>query len=411
MADKSIAVILVGGPTTGTNFRPISLHVPTPLFPVAGKPMIFHPISACKKIPDLSHVFVIGFYEEKEFSFYVSAISNELSLPVRYLKEDKSHGSAGGLYHFRDLLLEDSPKHVFVLHCDVCSTFPLLEMLEAHKANGGMGTLMVKKVAPDLASEYGELVADAQTNELLHYAEKPETFVSDKINCGVYVFSPELFDVLKEALGSRSETAALSRLDSFGALQFPTKPLPENFLRLDEDVFSAYAGKKKLFVYETMDFWEPIKSPAFSIKCAALYLEYYKLAQPTLLYSGGEGKPSVVGNVFVHPSAKIHSSAKIGPNVSVLSNARVGPGVRLHNCTIMEEVEIKENAIVSYAIVDSKSSVGRWSRVQGTGDFNAKLGVTVLGGDVTVEDEVVVVNCIVLPHKSLGTSKRDEIIL
>ncbi len=27
----------------------------------------------------------------------------------RYLREDKPHGSAGGLYKFRDLLMEDDP--------------------------------------------------------------------------------------------------------------------------------------------------------------------------------------------------------------------------------------------------------------------------------------------------------------
>lgn len=33
----------------------------------------------------------------------------------RYLKEDKPHGSAGGLYNFRDLLMEDSPVRIFTL--------------------------------------------------------------------------------------------------------------------------------------------------------------------------------------------------------------------------------------------------------------------------------------------------------
>jgi hypothetical protein len=36
------------------------------------------------------------------------------------------------------------------------------------------------QVSAEIASEYGELVADAETGELLHYAEKPETFVSIK---------------------------------------------------------------------------------------------------------------------------------------------------------------------------------------------------------------------------------------
>lgn len=65
---------------------------------------------------------------------------------------------------------------------------------EAQRARGGLGTILVKKVSKEKAAEFGELVADPQTKELLHYTEKPETFVSDLINCGVYVFSSSLFD-------------------------------------------------------------------------------------------------------------------------------------------------------------------------------------------------------------------------
>lgn len=33
----------------------------------------------------------------------------------RYLKEDKPHGSAGALYNFRDLIMEDNPVFIFFL--------------------------------------------------------------------------------------------------------------------------------------------------------------------------------------------------------------------------------------------------------------------------------------------------------
>lgn len=36
----------------------------------------------------------------------------------------------------------------------------------------------ILQVSKEVASEFGELVADTKTGELLHYAEKPETFVS-----------------------------------------------------------------------------------------------------------------------------------------------------------------------------------------------------------------------------------------
>lgn len=44
-----------------------------------------------------------------------------------------------------------------------------------------MGLLCARaslQVESDIASEFGELVSDPETSEILHYAEKPETFVS-----------------------------------------------------------------------------------------------------------------------------------------------------------------------------------------------------------------------------------------
>eukprot|EP01018_Ginkgo_biloba_P035577 Gb_12675 [translate_table: standard] len=159
--ENAVAVIMVGGPTKGTRFRPLSLNLAKPLFPLAGEPMVQHPIMACKKIPNLARIYLIGFYDEREFALYVSSISNELKIPVRYfldmplaekckitvaswkshvnrvctgfpcwihllwqyakcarkmiqwdlryLREDKPHGSAGGLYNFKELLMEDDP--------------------------------------------------------------------------------------------------------------------------------------------------------------------------------------------------------------------------------------------------------------------------------------------------------------
>ncbi|KAE8663330.1 pentatricopeptide repeat-containing protein [Hibiscus syriacus] len=407
--EKVVAVIMVGGPTKGTRFRPLSLNVAKPLFPLAGQPMVHHPISACKRIPNLAQIYLVGFYEEREFALYVSSISTELQVPVRYSREDKPHGSAGGLYNFRDLIMEDNPSHIFLLNCDVCCSFPLPEMLEAHKRYGGMGTILVIKVSAESASQFGELVADPVTNELLHYTEKPETFVSDRINCGVYVFTPDIFDAIQGVSSQRKDRANLRRLSSFEALQSATRNPPSDFVRLDQDILTPFAGKKQLYTYETMDFWEQIKTPGMSLKCSALYLAQFRFTSPNLLASGdGTKSATIIGDVYIHPSAKVHPSAKIGPNVSISANARIGAGVRLISCIILDGVEILENAVVYHAIVGWKSSIGKWSRAEG--DYNAKLGITILG-EAVAEDEVVVTSSIVLPNKTLTVSVQDEILL
>nr|AHY34919.1 mannose-1-phosphate guanylyltransferase [Dendrobium officinale] len=410
--ERVVAVIMVGGPTKGTRFRPLSLNVPKPLFPLAGQPMVHHPISACSRIPNLAQIYLIGFYEEREFALYVSAISNELRVPVRYLREDRPHGSAGGLYTFRDYILEENPSHIFLLNCDVCCSFPLPQMLDAHKNYGGMGTILVIKVSAESANQFGELVADPVTNELLHYTEKPETFVSDLINCGVYIFTPDIFKAIQDSFTQRKDRANLRRTTSFEALQSATKALPADYLRLDQDILSPLAGKKELYTYETRDFWEQIKTPGMSLKCSGLYLAQFRRTSPILLAgSKGSRSATIIDDVYIHPSAKVHPSAKIGPNVSISANARIGAGARLISCIILDDVEIKENAEVIHSIVGWKSSIGKWSRVQGEGDYYAKLGITILGESVAVEDEVVVINSIVLPNKTLNVSVQEEIIL
>ncbi|CAL9199133.1 unnamed protein product [Musa hybrid cultivar] len=447
--EKAVAVILMGGPTkgrstppsppcpilsllfsfnlriqvldscfrrrrrcSGTRFRPLSLNVPKPLVPLAGQPMINHPISACKRIPNLARIYLIGFYEEREFALYVSSISNELRVPVRYLREDKPLGSAGGIYKFRDHIMEENPCHIFLLNCDVCCSFPLSEMLDAHRRHGGMGTILVIKVSAETANQFGELVADPVTNEVLHYTERPETFVNDLINCGVYVFTPQIFTIIQEVVLQGNNTVNLRRETSLEAFQSVAKVLPPEFVRLDQDILTPLAGKKKLYTYETVDFWEQIKTPGMSLRCSELYLSQFRRTAPHLLATGdGTRSPSITGDVFIHPSAKVHVTAKIGPNVSVSANARIGAGVRLISCIILDDVDIKENAVVINSIVGWKSSIGRWARVQGEGDYNAKLGITILGEAVAVEDEVVVINSIILPNKTLSISVQEEIIL
>ncbi|PHT81769.1 hypothetical protein T459_14784 [Capsicum annuum] len=95
-----------------------------------------------------------------------------------------------------------------------------------------MGTILVSKVSADTASEFGELAADPVTKELLHYTEKAETFVSDRINCGVYVFTPDIFNAIQGVSTQRKDRANLRRVSSFEALQ-PANRLFARFRLLD----------------------------------------------------------------------------------------------------------------------------------------------------------------------------------
>jgi mannose-1-phosphate guanylyltransferase len=56
------------------------------------------------------------------------------------------------------------------------------------------------KIAPDAACNYGCIVSDPQSHEVLHYVEKPSSYISSTINCGVYLFDTSLFAFIRKVM-------------------------------------------------------------------------------------------------------------------------------------------------------------------------------------------------------------------
>jgi len=402
------AVILIGGPNKGTRFRPLSLDVPKPLFPIAGKPMIYHHIEACAQLAGFKEVLLLGYYNEALFTQFAEETSKELNIKIRYINEVNVLGTAGGLYHFRNQILEDNPSHIFVLHADLCCAFPLKDLLEFHKGHGGVCSIMSTKVPREYAHHYGCLVKDETSNELLHYTEKPESFVSELINCGVYCFSAGFFDIIGNVMAEiKSKQPSPYELELLGERN--------GAMRLEQDIFEPLAGTKSIFVFQYNGFWRQIKNAGASVYATDLYTKHYAKVKPQLLAPPSE---TITGNVVVHPTAEIHPSARIGPNVTIGANVKIGKGVRIAHSIILDGTEIKDRAAILYSILGWESSVGAWTRIEGIPNYTPFLyhqekrqGITIFGKGAGANREIIVRNCIVMPHKTLDHSHFNEILL
>ena len=64
--------------------------------------------------------------------------------------------------------------------------------MEFHKQHGREGTIVVTKV--EEPSKYGVVVYDQTTGKIDNFVEKPQEFVSNKINAGLYIFKPSILD-------------------------------------------------------------------------------------------------------------------------------------------------------------------------------------------------------------------------
>lgn len=407
--------------------------------------MLYHHVEACSRVPGIREILLMGSYDEGLFRRFIDDVQSgkvghacleHHGIALRYCHESTALGTAGGLRTFASDIRAKNPDVVFVLHGDICCTFPLVEMLTFHQTHAGETTLLAKRMsAKDISGQkYGCLVQDPDTREVLHWAEKPETFVSDVINCGIYILDVDML----EMISTTGNTLAHQRdrvLPSPRSSLFLLPQEPVDVLRLEQDILMPLAGARRLYVFETQDFWCQIKTPGMALLCSEMYLERFRyniqeeghsrrpVATVQLASSSStDDGPVIQGNVVIHPTASVHASAKLGPNVAIGAGVTVGPGVRVMNAIILEGTILHAHACVSYAIIGWNSVVGHWTRVEGqapnmkhihhmsrSGKFSRD--VTVFGVAVNAKAEIVVRNCIVLPHKTLMQSYHNEILL
>lgn len=412
------AVILIAGPQKGTRFRPLSLDLPKPLFPLAGMPMIAHHVEAAAAVPGVNEVLILGSYPNADLAPFVQRMSEEHPrLTVRYLQEYTSLGTAGGIYHFRDRILAGDPDSFFVMNGDVCAQFPLQEMVDFAAESDCVVTMMATEATRQQSLNYGCVVEDPADHTVLHYVEKPETHVSTSINCGVYIFNKEVFPMLKEVFKKKQASAEGTDIEA---------------MWIEKDILPALAGTGRARVYHTKNWWSQVKTAGAAIYANRHYLELFKRTRPErLARDDGEKGPKILENVFIHHGAKIHPEAVLGPNVSVGKNVVVGAGTRIRESVILSNSVIGHNSLIMHAVIGSDASVGDWARIEGTpndpnpdkpfakmespGLFNQEgrlnPAVTILGCGVVVPSEVVVLNSIVLPHKQITQKLKNEIIL
>lgn len=360
------ALILVGG--FGTRLRPLTLSVPKPLVDFANKPMILHQIEALKVIGVDEVVLAIS-YQPEVMQNFLKEFEARLNIKITCSEETEPLGTAGPLALARDMLIDGSGQPFFVLNSDVISEYPLNEMIQFHQSHGGEASIMVTKV--DEPSKYGVVVMEEGTGRVQRFVEKPQVFVGNKINAGIYLLNPSVLDKIELR---------------------PTSIEKEVFPRIIED--------KKLFAMVLPGFWMDVGQPRDYISGLHLYLDSLRQNAPEKLAVVGS---SVIGNVIIDESARIGEGCLIGPDVCVGPDCVIESGVRLSQCTIMRGVRVKKHASISRSIIGWHSTVGQWARAE---------NMTVLGEDVHISDEVYSNGGVVLPHKEIKTSiLKPEIVM
>lgn len=210
-------------------------------------------------------------------------------------------------------------------------------------------------------TKYGVIVCESGS-QISRFVEKPSTFVSNRINAGIYIFNPKMLD----------------RIDLR-----PTS--------IEKETFPGMATDGQLHAMDLKGYWMDVGQPKDYLIGIELYLNSLCSKDPAKLANGD----NIEGNVLIDPTAKIGRNCLIGPNVTIGANVIIEDGARLSRCAVLEGARIKAHSYTTSSIIGWRASVGSWSRVEGG---------AVLGDDVAVGNELYINGAIVLPNKSISTN-------
>jgi mannose-1-phosphate guanylyltransferase len=84
-----------------------------------------------------------------------------------------------------------------MIHSDIFSDLPLRSLERLYEQKQSLGVVVTTKVQSH-HDRYGQLIVEEETGRVIHFSEKPESYISDTINAGIYLFSNNIFSILQE---------------------------------------------------------------------------------------------------------------------------------------------------------------------------------------------------------------------
>jgi mannose-1-phosphate guanylyltransferase len=195
-------MILAAG--KGTRVRPLTYDLPKPMIPVLGKPVMAYLIEHLRKHGVTEIMVNVSHLHEKIEEYFGEGEQYGVQIGYSfegYTKEDGEVvavpiGSAGGMKKIQEFggFFDDT---TIVLCGDALIDLDLKAALAEHRRKGAMASVITKEVPWDKVSSYGVVVTD-QNGRITQFQEKPkqEDALSNFISTGIYIFEPEVIDLI-----------------------------------------------------------------------------------------------------------------------------------------------------------------------------------------------------------------------
>ncbi len=313
-------IIMAAGQSTRT--YPLTTTRPKPLLKTANKPILEYQLDALNNVTDRV-ILVVGYRREQIERAYGAEYRG---MSLTYVHQTEQRGTGHALLQCADVV--DGP-FIAMNGDDLYHEQDLMRLAELEQGALAREVIDVR--------QYGVYERDNAGNAT-SLTEKPEQSRSNLANMGVYRFTPEVFEILRQtapsARGEIELTSAIESLIQRGGFR----------------------------VLEAEGYWLPIGYPWHLLEANEFLLN--DMLRPSI-----EGEVSSAAHVIgavaigrgthVRPGAVIEGPSIIGANCVIGPNCWIRPGTSIaDSCKIGQGVEIKNSIIMDNSAVPHLSYVG-----------------------------------------------------
>lgn len=177
------ALLLSAG--LGTRLGDITKEIPKVLVKVNNKPILQYHLENLKK-NGITDIAINTHYMSEKIKEYFGD-GGKFGVRINYSYEPKILGTSGSLNNFREYFNDT----FLVIYADVLADFDIKKVLNVHKKNKAIATMVVDKARPfkdkGLIKINGEKVEGS--------VEKPKSDIPNSyINSGLYILEPEVIE-------------------------------------------------------------------------------------------------------------------------------------------------------------------------------------------------------------------------
>jgi len=181
----------------GTRLRPITESIPKCLVTIKGDPLLNIWMKSLNQI-SFKKIFINTHYLSNQVNSFISLLNYDMDITIFH--ENILLGTAGTIIKNIDFFLNED---LMVIHADNYCLTDLSLLINAHRNRPSNCLMTMMTFHSSKPEDCG--IVEIENNIVVKFHEKIKNPPGDLANCAVYLFSPELLNLINHELNSISD--------------------------------------------------------------------------------------------------------------------------------------------------------------------------------------------------------------